>query len=242
MGLSLGLVGAGGSILTVPLLVYGFGISPQSATGAAFVVVGILSAIGTATSAWQKNIDYKTLLIFSPISLTVAILSRTLFFQFVPKTVFGFEIDKLLMSAFAALMILAAYAMTRPVDEKKVQIAPWKVVVSAVIVGALSGILGAGGGFLIIPALVLGLGLSLPMALGTSLGIITINCLAGISSDVMGGRTYPWPTIWSVTSVALLGMVVGILVRSKLKVPQLKQAFAVTVILTAIFVLIQEWK
>jgi len=242
MGLSLGLVGAGGSILTVPLLVYGFGISPQSATGAAFVVVGILSSIGAATSAWQKNIDYKTLLIFSPISLTVAILSRTLFFQFVPKTVFGLEVDQLLMSAFAVLMVLAAYAMTRPVDEKKAQIALWKVVLSAVIVGALSGILGAGGGFLIIPALVLGLGLSLPVALGTSLGIITINCLAGVSSDVIGGRTYPWPTIWSVTSVALIGMVVGILVRSKLKVPQLKQAFAVTVVLTAIFVLIQEWK
>jgi uncharacterized membrane protein YfcA len=139
-------------------------------------------------------------------------------------------------------MVLAAYAMTRPVDDKKAQIALWKVVVSAVVVGALSGILGAGGGFLIIPALVLGLGLSLPVALGTSLGIITINCLAGVSSDVMGGRTYPWPTIWSVTAVALIGMVVGILVRSKLKVPQLKQAFAVTVVLTAIFVLIQEWK
>ncbi len=242
MGLSLGLVGAGGSILTVPLLVYGFGISPKSATGAAFVVVGILSAIGAATSAYQKNIDYKTLAIFSPVSLTIAIMSRSLFFNLAPKAVFGVEVDKILMSAFAVLMVLAAYAMTRPVDEGKPQIALWKVILSAAIVGALSGILGAGGGFLIIPALVLGLRLSLPVALGTSLGIITINCLAGIGADAMGGRTYPWPTIWSVTGVALLGMAVGMLVRSKLKVPQLKQAFAGTVILTAIFVLIQEWK
>jgi uncharacterized membrane protein YfcA len=180
----------------------------------------------------------------------MAITSRAIFFAYAPRTVGKMPFSVVLMTAFALLIIWAAYAMSRPspirsesipnsVGAKEWQIAP--LILSAISVGVLSGILGAGGGFLIIPALVLRLGIALPTALGTSLGIIAINCATGISLDVVAGRHYPWHVVLPVTLVALAGMFLGMILRSKLTVSSLKQAFAVTLVLVAVFVLVKEW-
>jgi len=240
-GLILGLVGAGGAILTVPLLVYGFGVPPGLATGSAFVIVGLLSLTGAVESKRRNEVDVQTVLLFAPISIVVAMASRFLVHRYLPPEWNGLRMESLLMTGFAVLMLAAAASIFRKATDQPPSQDRGKIIRSATIVGIASGVFGAGGGFLIIPALVTGLGMTMPLALGTSLAIIALNSAAGLSLDMALGKSYPWVIIAQVAVIAFIGMRLGTLARTKMDGGQLKQAFAVVVVLTALFIVVREW-
>lgn len=243
MGLVMGLIGGGGSIITVPLLVYFYHIEPTKATLASLFVVGSTAIIGIFAAARQGNLRLRKSLIFAIPSLFGVLISRVLLVPQMPTVIFHWGSMTLtknifLMIAFAALMILAATKMIRsgssqqgllahPEElhqQKKDFKSPSSVWVrlqipsQGLLVGLVTGFLGAGGGFLMIPALVFLIRLPMKQAVGTSLLIIAINSLFGFFSDLIartlnGGpesfHALPWRLLITITVFAICGLLIG---------------------------------
>jgi uncharacterized membrane protein YfcA len=246
IGLSLGLVGGGGAILTVPVLVYLFGQAPTQATGSSLIIVGLTALVGAILAARADNVDRKAVLTFAPSSLVGVAFGRSVILQNIPSSLdFGsgpFSRDKLLMTAFALLMLAAATAMLRPVAEDSPRrIPPMAMFAIGFVTGMVAGILGAGGGFLIVPTLVVSLRLPMKIAVGTSLGIIAIQSSVGVLTDVVSGRQFDLALITRVAAFALLGLATGVRVGRNVPSAKLKPAFAVLVIAMAITTLAKEF-
>lgn len=235
VGLSLGLLGGGGSILTVPLLTYVAGMEPKEAIAASLFVVGTTSVLSTFAHARRGNVQWRTGLIFGGASMVGAFLGGLLG-GFIPGVV--------LMIAFAVMMIATAAAMLRGrkkqgggVSQKPLPLA--KVLIEGLVVGLVTGLVGAGGGFLVVPALVLLGGLSMPVAVGTSLLVISMKSFAGLAG-YLTSVSLDWPVVLSVTAAALVGAMVGARLTSVVPEQTLRKGFGVFVLVMGFFVLSQE--
>ncbi len=232
IGGSLGLLGGGGSILTVPALVYLVGQTPQVAVTTSLAIVGANSAIGAFFHRSQGTLNWRVALIFGGTGMVTSYFAAGFSKQFSPSV---------LMVAFAALMLIVGGILVRQkpallnvqhTDDLKL----WKVFVGGAIVGLLTGILGVGGGFLIVPALVMLVGMPMHQAVGTSLVVIAMNSLAGFLGH-LSGMTIDLPLVAIFITTGMLGTFAGSRLGKRLDATLLRKAFALFVMGLALFLL-----
>ncbi len=246
IGLSLGLIGGGGSILTVPILVYFFGIDPVIAATYSLFVVGITSAAGAVSHYQKNNINLSVAFIFGIPSLTAIFIMRRWIVPAVPSHLFNigsFEVTKpvLLMLAFACLMLAASVSMirkkTKPIDFG-FKLNYSKLILQSIVVGIITGFVGVGGGFLIIPSLVLFAGLPMKKAVGTSLMIMSISSLLGVLGDVSRHAAINYTLLLEFSAFAVAGIIAGSFLIKYVNDARLKPAFGWFVLMMGLFVLI----
>ena len=251
IGISLGLIGGGGSILTVPVLVYLFGVNPVLATAYSLFIVGTSSLVGSIPKYKQGLVNLKTALIFGIPAIAAVFVTRKFIVPAIPKEVFNigdFVITKsiLMMVLFAILMVFASISMIR--DKKKIEseklVEKQKfnypmILLEGAIVGILTGLVGAGGGFLIIPALVLFSKLPMKQAVGTSLLIIAAKSLIGFTGD-LSNYTMDWKLLLTVTGLAIIGIFIGDALSKKIDGNKLKKGFGWFVLIMGIYIIIKE--
>ncbi len=231
IGFVLGLIGGGGSIVTVPVLVYILGVEAHSAIGMSLAVVGVTSLVGVVVHAQRGNVDYRTGSFFGGAGIAGALAGSRLTHLLSPQA---------LMIAFAVLMLAVALGMLlRRRHERKEGVSLWKAGLAGLAVGILTGFLGVGGGFLIVPALVFFGGLDMKQAVGTSLMVIAINCAAGFLGHMGQGRL-PVGLTLAVTAIAATGTVGGTFCSQRVSAETLSRGFAVFVIVVAIFLIIKN--
>lgn len=250
IGISLGLIGGGGSILTVPVLVYLFGVNAVEATAYSLFIVGTTSLVGTFPKYKEGVVNVKTGLIFGAPSILAVYLTRKWLVPAIPDVVFTLgehEVTKsiLLMLLFAVLMVFASVSMIRdkkasqPADQTSKGLNYPMILAEGAIVGVLTGLVGAGGGFLIIPALVLFTGLPMKEAVGTSLMIIAVKSLIGFTGD-LGHFTMNWPLLLSVSGIAVAGIFAGNYLSARIDGAKLKKGFGWFVLVMGIYIIIKE--
>jgi len=250
IGLSLGLIGGGGSILTVPVLVYLFNVDPLQATAYSLFIVGATSAIGAFPKYKEGQVNLKTALIFGAPSIIAVYATRKWVVPAIPTQIgqwgeFVLTKNVLLMLLFALLMVAASFSMISTqkslgVAEKKSQFFNYPLIlIEGAIVGLLTGLVGAGGGFLIIPALVILTGLPMKQAVGTSLLIIAAKSLIGFTGDVTE-QAIDWVLLGFVTAMAVVGIIVGNQLSKKIDGNKLKKGFGWFVLVMGLYILIKE--
>lgn len=251
MGLSLGLIGGGGSILTVPILVYLFGVNPVLSTSYSLFVVGLTSLVGSYTHFKKGNLDLKTALIFGIPSIASVYAVRKFLVPIIPDPVFSIgeaELTKNLfvLLLFSALMVLAAVSMIRKnknevVDcEQKIKYNFPLILGEGILVGAITGLVGAGGGFLIIPALVLFGGLCMKKAVGTSLLIIAMKSLIGFTGDLGSGLQLDIQFMLLFSAFATVGIIAGTLLSKRISNEKLKPFFGWFVLAMGLYIISKE--
>jgi uncharacterized membrane protein YfcA len=251
IGISLGLIGGGGSIMTVPVLVYLFGTSPLLATSYSLFVVGSTSLVGAFNNYRKGFVSIKTALLFGLTSITTVFLTRKFIIPAIPRHILqigNFELTEniLTMVLFAVLMVAASTAMIRSsgkkeekelVSDQKLNLP--KLLLYGIAIGFATGLLGAGGGFLLIPTLVLLVGLPMKEAVGTSLLIIALNSLIGFTGD-LGHFAINWLFLSKITSIAILGIFVGGYLNRKIDGAKLKKGFGYFVLVMGIYIIVRE--
>jgi uncharacterized membrane protein YfcA len=233
IGISLGTIGGGGSILTVPVLVYLFGVAPLPATAYSLFIVGITALAGSFAYMRAREVDYRAALHFGVPSLVAVFLTRSMLVPALPDTLFflaGFAVtrDLFIMLLFALLMLAASVSMIRKssAEQSAGDIAynyP-VILLEGLLVGVLTGLVGAGGGFLIIPALVLFARLPMKLAVGTSLLIIAAKSLIGFTGD-LGRMPVDWSFLLLFTALAVAGILFGNRIARHISAERLKPAF-----------------
>ncbi|WP_248722367.1 sulfite exporter TauE/SafE family protein [Seonamhaeicola sp. ML3] len=247
VGLVLGLIGGGGSILTVPLLVYLLGYNPIIATAYSLFVVGITSLIGTFQKYKKGLLDITTGLAFSFPSFVAVYLSRRYLVPNIPDTLLtlgslSFTKEMGIMIFFSIIMLISSISM---IKNKKNGNAPdykqayYKTFIQGLIIGTITGIIGAGGGFLYVPALVLWAKIPMKKAVGTSLIIVTINSLIGFTGD-MQTIDIDWVFLLSFSFISILGILVGVYLSKFIDGNKLKKSFGVFTLIMAIYIVYRE--
>lgn len=246
IGLILGLTGGGGSILTVPILVYVMLIDPIIATAYSLFIVGTTSAFGAVQNYRKGLVDIKNGFLFAIPSFIAVYLTRRILVPLIPDTIveqpFLLTKSTFLMVFFAVIMVLAAISMLKKkkeVVETAGNIAIATLLFQTFTIGIIIGLVGAGGGFLIIPSLVLFAKLPMKKAVGTSLFIIAMNSLIGFLGDVQT-ITIDWKFLSSFTGISILGIFIGIYLNKYINESQLKKGFAYFVLFMATFILVKE--
>lgn len=250
IGISLGLIGGGGSILTVPVLVYLFKVEPVVATSYSLFIVGLSSLVGAFPKYKQGQVNLKTALIFGIPSIIAVFATRKFIIPQLPKEVFSigdFVVTKsiLLMILFAILMVFASISMIsnknkKTESENGVQKFNYPMIIlEGAVVGMLTGLVGAGGGFLIIPALVLMSKLPMKQAVGTSLLIIAAKSLIGFTGD-LSNYTMDWKLLGTVTALAITGIFIGDALSKKIDGNKLKKGFGWFVLVMGIYIIVKE--
>lgn len=230
IGLLLGLLGGGGSILTVPALVYVLGQPAQAAVTASLVIVGSSSAFGATMRRGSGSLNLAVALLFGLSGMAAAYLTANLASD-IPSVV--------LMLMFALLMLVVGIMMIARPHVERVEAPrnqPVKVVVVGAAVGALTGVLGVGGGFLIVPALVMLVGLPMSQAVGTSLIVIAMNSVAGLAGH-LGGASLDWALIATFALAGFVGTYLGTRLNSRIGAGVLRKGFALFVITLALVLL-----
>ena len=251
MGLSLGMIGGGGSILTVPILVYLFGINPILATAYSLFIVGLTALVGGVGYLKKGEVDLKTGFIFAIPSFVGVYLTRAYFVPSIPDQVgaFGqFVLTKplLIMLVFAVLMLAASVSMikSKKEDAKKVEMSAASktalIALEGLVVGGVTGFVGAGGGFLIIPALVVLVGLPMKIAVGTSLFIIAAKSLVGFTGDLQRQAYIDWKLLLTISAIAIVGLFVGMALSKKVSEKALKKGFGIFVLVMGTIILIDQ--
>lgn len=250
IGIALGLIGGGGSILTVPVLVYLFAVDAVTATAYSLFIVGLTSAVGSVSYFKNGLVNIKTAIIFGIPSIIAVFFTRAYIVPAIPKEVFtigSFIVTKsiLMMLLFAILMIAASYSMIKKNNKTKTTETEAQkfnypvILLEGIVVGMLTGLVGAGGGFLIIPALVLLSKLPMKEAVGTSLVIIAAKSLIGFFGE--GNETViDWALLAKVSTTAIIGIFVGTLLSKKIDGAKLKPAFGWFVLIMGIYIIIKE--
>lgn len=249
IGLVLGLIGGGGSILTVPILVYALTLNPVLATAYSLFVVGATSLVGAVKNMMKGMVDFKTAIIFAIPAFIAVYLTRAFLIPAIPVNLFtigNFLITKNLaiMLFFAVIMLLASISMIRnkgkETDEDTVINYNYPlIIVEGLVVGGITGIVGAGGGFLIIPALVLLAKLPMKKAVATSLFIIAIKSLIGFLGDVQN-LEIDWKFLLSFTALSIVGIFIGIWLNKFIDGKKLKKAFGWFVLVMGIYIIYKE--
>ncbi|HSJ66598.1 MAG TPA: sulfite exporter TauE/SafE family protein [Anditalea sp.] len=248
IGISLGLIGGGGSILTVPALVYLLHISPVLATAYSLFVVGATSLAGSFTFMRKGLVDYKTAAVFATPSFIAVFLTRKFLVPAIPLEIFTvgdwvMTKDIAIMVFFALIMLAASISMIKngkmDSDEQEVKFNYPLIAIEGALVGVLTGIVGAGGGFLIIPALVLLAKLPMKLAVGTSLLIIAVKSLIGFLGDIFN-QPIDWPFLLIFSGLSLGGIFIGSWLSTKIDGKHLKKAFGWFVLIMALYILGKE--
>lgn len=249
IGLTLGLIGGGGSILTVPVLVYLSGVSAVTATAYSLFIVGFSSLVGSVTYMRKGLVSFKTALIFGIPSIIAVYITRRYVVPAIPDEVFTLGSllvtkDILLMLIFAVLMIFASYSMIKGRKETEQVEVEQKfnypmIILEGAVVGLLTGLVGAGGGFLIIPALVILSKLPMKMAIGTSLLIISIKSLIGFTGD-LATREVDWTFLAIFSALAVVGIFLGSYLSNFIPGKKLKPAFGWFVLIMGVYILTKE--
>jgi uncharacterized membrane protein YfcA len=251
IGVSLGLIGGGGSILTVPVLVYLFGVDPVLATAYSLFVVGSTSLVGALPKYRDNLVNLRTAAIFGIPSILAVYATRAWIVPLIPNPIFSvgsFVVTKamLMMGLFAVLMVFASVSMIRDKNggSNEENTAPQRfnypmILLEGTVVGVLTGLVGAGGGFLIIPALVLFSKLPMKQAVGTSLLIIAAKSLFGFLGD-LAHYELDWALLGTVTALAVAGIFVGNRFSRSIDSHKLKKAFGWFVLVMGIYILVKE--
>ncbi|MFF4415695.1 sulfite exporter TauE/SafE family protein [Streptosporangium sp. NPDC001559] len=237
IGVSLGILGGGGSILTVPILVYLAGQDSKEAIATSLFVVGVTSLVGLIPHARAHRVRWRTGLIFGAVSMVGAYGGGRLA-EYVPGTV--------LLVAFALMMLATAVAMLRKGAGHKAGHSPSHtempvklVVIEGLIVGAVTGLVGSGGGFLVVPALTLLGGLPMSVAVGTSLLVIAMKSLSGLAGHLAGVQI-DWGLALTVTAAAVVGSLIGSRFAGRIPQDTLRKAFGWFVVVMGVFVLSRQ--
>ncbi len=249
IGITLGLLGGGGSILTVPILVYFFKVDAVMATAYSLFIVGCSSLIGSI-NYWRKGlVRLKTAIYFGVPSVVMVFVTRKWIVpafpdgQWVSIGSWGLTKDIFILTLFALMMILSSYFMIKgkkkPLKENVTGVRNplFGVIVEGVVVGFLTGLVGAGGGFIIVPALILLFGLNMKEAVGTSLFIITVKSLVGFIGDATNDYTIDYSLLLGISALAVLGILLGATVSNKVPGPKLKKVFGWMVLIMGLSML-----
>lgn len=235
IGVSLGLLGGGGSILAVPLLVYVADLPAKEAIATSLLVVGVTSAVGVLPHARAHRVRWRTGLIFGLAGMAGAYAGGRLA-EYVPAWI--------LLTGFALMMLATAIAMLRGRRAAEGRPAPhelpvFRVILEGIVVGLVTGLVGAGGGFLVVPALALLGGLPMPVAVGTSLVVIAMKSVAGLAG-YLSSVQLDWRLAGLVTAAAVLGSLAGGRLAGRLPADLLRRAFGWFVVVMGVFVLAQQ--
>ncbi len=251
IGISLGMIGGGGSILTVPVLVYLFSVNPVLSTSYSLFVVGSTSLVGAFNNYLKGLVRIKTALLFGLSSITTVFLTRKFVISRLPEnfgSIGSFQITQsiVVMVLFAVLMVAASLSMIKGRknnvamkndDHKKINLP--KLLMYGIAIGFVTGLLGAGGGFLLIPTLVLLVKLPMKEAIGTSLFIIALNSLIGFTGD-LGHFSIDWIFLLKITLIAIAGIFIGGVLSKKIPGEKLKKIFGWFVLVMGIYIIIHE--
>ncbi|MEN9312370.1 MAG: hypothetical protein RL747_1327 [Bacteroidota bacterium] len=263
MGLSLGLIGGGGSILTVPILVYLFQVDAVLATAYSLFIVGLTSLVGSFSHIKLGNIHWRTAIVFGIPSIISVFLTRSYLVPRIPDPILTFGQDPSggasmvitksvgLLLLFAVIMVMAAYSMIKPTkkpaadglqanENNEPQFNYPLILAEGAIVGVVTGLVGAGGGFLIIPALVLLAKLPMKKAVGTSLMIIAAKSLIGFVGDMRGDEVIDWSFLGVFSSIAVVGILLGSWLSKRIPGEKLKPAFGWFVLVMGTYIIIKE--
>lgn len=251
MGLSLGLIGGGGSILTVPILVYLFSVDAVLATAYSLFIVGLTSLIGSLSHMRLGNIHWRTAIVFGVPSIVSVFLTRAYLVPAIPSHLFSLgnlSLDKStgLLLLFAIIMLLASYSMIKKNKAKeslKNELVAFNyplILAEGLVVGTITGLVGAGGGFLIIPALVLLAKLPMKKAVGTSLIIIAAKSLIGFVGDLQGDEIIDWGFLLTFSAIAVVGIMLGSSLSKNVSGDKLKPAFGWFVLLMGTYIIASE--
>lgn len=249
IGVTLGLIGGGGSILTVPVLVYLLSINPVTATAYSLFVVGASSLVGALNNMKKKLVDFRTATVFAIPAFIAVYSTRKFLVPAIPEQIFslgGVDITKDvgIMLFFAIIMIVASVSMIRnngkeDQQETKVEYNYPLIILEGLVVGVLTGIVGAGGGFLIIPALVLLAKLPMKKAVATSLLIIAVKSLIGFIGDIQN-LDIDWGFLITFTSLSIAGIFVGGYLNKFIDGKKLKKGFGWFVLVMGIYIIGKE--
>jgi len=249
IGVTLGMVGSGGSILTVPILVYVVGIDPLLATAYSLFIVGSTSAVGSIRNNIDKNVNFKIVLLFGIPSLLAVFFTRSQLLPLLPDAItlsnnVTISKSKLIMIFFSVVMFAASSKMIKKPRQKN--LATPKIVTSAIplmsqglLIGTISGLVGAGGGFLIIPVLVFFANLPMKKAIGTSLTIIAIQSLIGFTGDLTQ-HDIDWALVLSFSAISILGLFVGNRLSKRILDGNLRKIFGWFILSMSIYILFKE--
>lgn len=250
IGISLGLIGGGGSILAVPILAYLFSLDEKVATAYSLFIVGAAALVGGLGQHKEGNVDWKTAFVFGLPAIVGVWLVRHFVIPMLPDIIFsigGLEVTRrmAMFGFFAILMLLAAYSMLSNKERKggtgEVKYNYPLIVLEGVVVGAITGFVGAGGGFLVIPALVILANLEMKKAIGTSLIIIAIKSLMGFFLGDALTMQIDWIFLFSFTLLAVIGIFIGVYLNRFLDGKKLKKGFGYFIILMAVFIFVMEF-
>lgn len=247
VGVVLGFLGGGGSILSIPILVYLFNIEPVVASAYSLFIVGTTSFVGAIPKYRQHLVNVRTGLLFGIPSIITIFSTRKWIVPALPDIIYQSEsiiVTKriLLLGLFAVIMVLAAIPMIRGKREMTSRNRKFRIVfviLEGVLIGFLTGLVGAGGGFLIIPALVFLTGLKFKTAVGTSLFIIAINSLIGFLGDAFN-YSMDWPFLLSITSLAIVGIFIGTYLTRYFTGIKLRKTFGWLTLVMGCYILVKE--
>ncbi|PAM96636.1 permease [Flavobacterium sp. IR1] len=247
IGISLGLIGGGGSILTIPILVYLFKVNPEQATSYSLFIVGLTAMLGSYSHYKMGNLKLKSALYFAIPSVISILIIREVIFPQIASTLFSiasYSVSKdfLIMIIFSILMITAAVSMIKK-NKPEIKTPTTNYIQLSIIgfvVGIITGFLGAGGGFLIIPALLFFANLPMKQAVGTSLLIITINSSIGFAGDLYIGAPINYSFLLGISAMALIGMLIGSQLSKKIDGAKLKPIFGWFVLIMGFYIITKE--
>ncbi|MFC6269102.1 sulfite exporter TauE/SafE family protein [Frigoriflavimonas asaccharolytica] len=248
IGLVMGLIGGGGSILSVPVFVYLFKIDATTATAFSLFVVGVTSSVGSIDFMKRKIVDYRVSLLFGLPSVLGILFSRRVVLPHLPHFIinrWGIELtkDMFILLLFAVLMLISSIKMIKKSDRERIKKSEkpnYTLLISqGILVGIVTGFVGAGGGFLIVPALVMLLGISMKEAVATSLFIISFNSLIGFASS-LDKIVVDWPFLLIFTSISVVGILVGVQFAKKIESRKLKPLFGWIVLILGLWIVINE--
>lgn len=248
VGITLGLIGSGGSILSVPILVYIMGVEPILATAYSLFAVGTTALFGGIQKAKEKLVDFKKVVLFGIPTIIAVFLTRKIIVPSIPDIIYNstsFILKKsvLIMIVFAIVMIIASIRMIKPLKEMIInddKLNYFGIVIQGLFIGLVAGFVGAGGGFLIIPALLFLAKTPMKMAVGTSLFIVSAQSLIGFIGDLRPEQIIDWKLILIFTSCSIIGVFIGNHLSKKINGAKLKSGFGWFVLLMGIYIIIKE--
>ncbi|QBN17585.1 sulfite exporter TauE/SafE family protein [Flavobacterium nackdongense] len=249
VGMTLGMLGSGGSILSVPILVYVMGIEPTLATAYSLFVIGTTSLVGGIQKAKQQLVDFKKVGLFGIPAIISVFVTRKIIVPTIPDIIFSteqFSLTKsvLIMVVFAFVMIFASVRMIQPLKEKivseDVKLNYFKIVLMGILIGLVSGFVGAGGGFLIVPTLLVFAKTPIKMAVGTSLFIVSAQSIIGFTGDILSDQIIDWKLLEYFTLASIIGIFIGNFIAKKVEDNKLKTSFGWFVLAMGIYIILRE--
>lgn len=252
VGVSLGLIGSGGSILAVPILVYILGVEAEEATTMSLFIVGSAAFVGGLRNILSNKIQWKTIFVFGLPTLIIIYFTRNWILPKIPNLLVHNEMltitkDMFLMVLFAVVMLIASIAMIRPINQKKARVFDLPepinytlLFIMSLLIGLVTGLVGAGGGFLIVPALIYFAKLSMKRAVATSLFLIFVNAYFGFFVSVSDYNDINWPILSFFTFFSIFGIFVGQQIARKVDGDKLKGGFGWFVLLMGFVIVITE--